>query len=156
MWDTLERTSADAPSQAAHSARELIDQLLKGVRLKRSRRRSDPNWDLIEAVHSKLISEAHGRRPENKATVRSCIQARRFLNWISGSIVDCGQGLRKRNRPRGGAVLLIGQGWQTLFASACPRHADLCSSRIPANRRSRARTLSYEVSDLWYFRGGTD
>jgi len=50
MWDTLERTSADAPSQAAHSARELIDQLLKGVRLKRSRRRSDPNWDLIEAV----------------------------------------------------------------------------------------------------------
>jgi len=29
MWDAVERTSPDAPRQAAHSARELVDQLLK-------------------------------------------------------------------------------------------------------------------------------
>jgi Predicted pPIWI-associating nuclease len=29
MWDAIDRTSPDAPRQAAHSARELLDQLLK-------------------------------------------------------------------------------------------------------------------------------
>ena len=99
MWDALARTSPDAPRQAAHSARELIDQLLKeGTPAELATRKQrfahlmrknsgderiskgdlaivEANCELIEAVHKKLISEAHARRASEAATVRSCVES---------------------------------------------------------------------------------
>lgn len=99
MWDALERTSPDAARQAAHSARELIDQLLKegtpaGLKTRKERfahlmRNSgdhdeplskgdlqiiEKGCDFIEAIHNKLIAEAHARRPSKGATVRTCAE----------------------------------------------------------------------------------
>jgi DNA-binding PadR family transcriptional regulator len=99
MWDALARTSPDAARQAAHSARELIDQLLKegtsaGLKTRKERfahlmrnigDHDDPlskgdlqiikaGCDFIEAIHNKLIAEAHARRPSQGATVRTCVE----------------------------------------------------------------------------------
>jgi predicted pPIWI-associating nuclease len=98
MWDALARTSPDAARQAAHSARELIVQLLKEgtpadlktrkqrfAHLMRNNGHEEPlskgdlqiieaNCDVIEAVHNKLIAEAHARRPSESATVRRCVE----------------------------------------------------------------------------------
>jgi hypothetical protein len=100
MWDALARTSPDAARKAAHSARALIDQLLKQgtpTELKTRKQRFaylmreqggqvDPlskgdlqiieaSCELIEAVHNKLIGEAHARRSSDAATVRNCVEA---------------------------------------------------------------------------------
>jgi DNA-binding PadR family transcriptional regulator len=99
MWDALDRTSPDAVRQAANSARELIDQLLKEgappeLKTQRARfvhlmRAGDKDkevskgdlkiiqasFTLIEAVRSKLLSEVHARRSVQPATVRSCVEA---------------------------------------------------------------------------------
>jgi hypothetical protein len=99
MWDALGRSSPDAPRQAAHSARELIDQLLKEgtpAELKTRKQRfaylmrekggqSEPlskgtlqiieaSCEMIEAVHNKLIGEAHARRSSDRPTVRTCVE----------------------------------------------------------------------------------
>jgi hypothetical protein len=98
MWDALGRSSPDAPRQAAHSARELIDQILKEgtpAELKTRKERFahlmrenggepvskgdleivEASYKLVEAVHNKLIREAHARRASESATVRSCVES---------------------------------------------------------------------------------
>jgi hypothetical protein len=83
MWDAVERTSPDAPRQAANSARELLDQLLRHGTppecktrkerfryLMRSRRSSsrvsdtdvdvlEANAALVEVEHNALVKNVH-------------------------------------------------------------------------------------------------
>ena len=99
MWDALNRTSPDAPRQAANSARELIDQVLKegapglGTRKERfiflikkqrpeaeSISKSDlaileSAADLIEAEHNKMTSEVHARHSPKMEEVRASVEA---------------------------------------------------------------------------------
>lgn len=97
MWDAVRRTSPDAARHAAHSARELIGQLLKEgapADLKTRKERFtylmqqqsgevsgsdldiiDASWKLIEAEHSKVTGESHARRPANGAVVRGSVEA---------------------------------------------------------------------------------
>jgi hypothetical protein len=107
MWDAVDRTSPDAPRQAAHSARELLDQLLKlgapeelKTRKERFRflmRKSrdsetisksdleiiEASCNLVEAEHNKLIGSAHSRRSVRRDEVLASVAAaERILNLI--------------------------------------------------------------------------
>jgi hypothetical protein len=99
MWDAVERTSPDAPRQAAHSARELLDQILKEgapaeCKTRRERFRFlmqkgrsnqsvsksdldviEASAELVEAVHNKLIRAAHSRQSVRQSEVRASIEA---------------------------------------------------------------------------------
>ena len=108
MWDALGRSSPDSYRQAAHSARELIDQLLKEgapVDLKTRKQRItvvmerfrgqksksdieiiDANCRLIEAEHDKLLKLAHSRVSVTYQDVHGSIEAaERILGLIFGS-----------------------------------------------------------------------
>jgi hypothetical protein len=85
MWDAVNRTSPDAPRQAANSARELLDQLLRlgapadcpkrkdRFRFLMQRKRAeqaiskgdleviDASYALVEAEHKKILGSVHSR-----------------------------------------------------------------------------------------------
>jgi DNA-binding PadR family transcriptional regulator len=106
MKDAVGRTSPDAPRQAAHSARELLDQLLKeGAPADRKTRRErfrylmeknrgghaskgdleiiEASWKLVEAEHNKLLSNAHSRQSVRRDEVAAGIAAaERILDLI--------------------------------------------------------------------------
>jgi hypothetical protein len=95
----VERSSPDAARHAAHSARELLDQLLKigappecGTRKERfsflmkkyrmtdnvsegDLRVLDASWKLVEAEHDRLIKAAHSRQVPDKRDVRASVEA---------------------------------------------------------------------------------
>lgn len=99
MWDAIARTSPDAPRQAAHSARELIDQVLKegvsipgatrkerflhlmnaGDRIKNTSKSDlrilEASWKLIEAEHDALLKNSHFRGYPDIRAVRSSVEA---------------------------------------------------------------------------------
>jgi DNA-binding PadR family transcriptional regulator len=99
MWDAVERSSPDAARQAAHSARELLDQLLKtGAPQQCTTRKErfkflmkkyrmtdnvsdidlrilDASWKLVEAEHDRLIKAAHARQAPDKNDVRASVEA---------------------------------------------------------------------------------
>jgi hypothetical protein len=96
MWEALERRGADSGRQAAHSARELLDQVLKegtpnelNTRKERARFLLKQNRglvsktdieiieasaDLIEAEHKKLTSASHSREIQHSSDVRPIVQ----------------------------------------------------------------------------------
>jgi len=79
MWDATERDAPDAPRQAAHSARELIDQLLRtsppecttrkqrfrhlmktrGAESQTNLEVLEANAELVEAEHKAMLKSAH-------------------------------------------------------------------------------------------------
>lgn len=99
MWDAAERSSPDASRQAAHSARELLDQVLKTgappecstrkerfIFLMRKYRMTDhasdidlrildASWKLVEAEHDRLNKAAHARQIPDKRDVRASVEA---------------------------------------------------------------------------------
>jgi DNA-binding PadR family transcriptional regulator len=110
MLDAVERTSPDAPRQAAHSARELLDQLLKEgappeCQTRRERFRFlmskdgesrkvsssdlaviEAHWKVVEAEHAKILAAAHSRHQVHQNDVRaSVLAAERILGLIFGS-----------------------------------------------------------------------
>jgi hypothetical protein len=108
MKDAVERTSPDAPRQAAHSARELLDQLLReGAPPDRETRKErfrylleanrrgkaskgdleiiDASWKLVDAEHKKLLSSAHAHRSVRRNEVLASVEAaERILDLIFG------------------------------------------------------------------------
>lgn len=106
MWDAIGRTSPDAPRQAAHSARELVDQVLKSAppecktrkdrfrHLVRQRSATvsstdidilEANADLLEAEHNAMLKNAHLRdSPERKDVLASVHAAERILSIVLG------------------------------------------------------------------------
>jgi hypothetical protein len=107
MWDAMDRTSPDAARQAANSARELLDQLLKegapaecGTRRERFRylmRKNRGNeqisssdleimeagYKLVEAEHGKLVGSVHSRRSVRRDEALSSVAAtERILGLI--------------------------------------------------------------------------
>jgi hypothetical protein len=107
MWDAIDRTSPDAPRQAANSARELLDQLLKDGApaecatrrerlrfLMRKNRKDDKisrsdlkvieaSCDLLEAEHGKLLGSVHSRRSVRRdEALPSVAAAERILGLI--------------------------------------------------------------------------
>jgi hypothetical protein len=107
MWDAIDRTSPDAPRQAANSARELLDQLLKEgapaecvtrrerLRFLTRKNRKDgkisssdlkvieASCDLLEAEHGKLLSSVHSRRSVRRdEALASVTAAERILGLI--------------------------------------------------------------------------
>ena len=107
MWDAIGRTTPDAPRQAANSARELVDQLLKegalatcatrGERLRYlmaanrgSAQVSDTDleianatWKLIDAEDRGLKRSVHQRGSPTQEDVRASIEAvERMLRLI--------------------------------------------------------------------------
>jgi hypothetical protein len=109
MWEAVGRNSPDAARQAAHSARELIDQLLKEgtpreltsrkqrfLHLMKSRTPPEEpsgsdleilmaNWKVIEAEHDALAKNAHLRGSPNSAAVKGSIEAaERILQLLVG------------------------------------------------------------------------
>jgi hypothetical protein len=107
MHDAIQRASPDSFRQAAHSARELIDQTLKlGApdletrkqravalmeKFRRQKSKSDVeiievNCDLIEAEHNKLVKLAHSRTSVTRSDVEgSIVSAERILVLLFGS-----------------------------------------------------------------------
>jgi hypothetical protein len=99
MWDAVERSSADATRQAAHSARELLDQVLKTgappecstrkerfvFLMKKYRTTDNPSdidlrildatWKLVEAEHDRLIKATHARQVPDRKDVRASLEA---------------------------------------------------------------------------------
>jgi hypothetical protein len=109
MLDAAQRTSPDAPRQAAHSARELMDQLLKeGAPAEHATRRErfrymmkqhgqagnfsqtdfeivDATWKVVDAELTKLLSISHSRNNPLRNEVKSSIDAiDRILGVIFG------------------------------------------------------------------------
>ena len=104
MWDVIGRTSPDAPRQAAHSARELIDQVLKSApqehqtrkeRFRHLMRRSlgpvsstdlevlQASAALVEAEHNAMVKSAHLRgTPEQGDVLASVHAAERILSIL--------------------------------------------------------------------------
>ena len=106
MWDAIERTSPDAPRQAAHSARELIDQVLKSpppeCKTRKDRFRHpvrqrsaivsstdidilEANAELLEAENNAMLKNAHLRgTPERKDVMASVHAVERILSIVLG------------------------------------------------------------------------
>jgi hypothetical protein len=107
MWDAVRRTSSDACRQAAHSARELLDQLLKEGAPPECKTRKDrfrflmqrgregqavSKSDLeiietacayVEAEHRKLVGRAHSRTSVRRDEVTASVAAvERILGLI--------------------------------------------------------------------------
>jgi hypothetical protein len=107
MLDAVERTSPDAARHAAHSARELLDQILKegappecSTRKERFRflmrkHRGDgqtsssnlaiveAHWKVVEAEHNKLLAASHSRGQVRQDEVRaSVLAAERILCMV--------------------------------------------------------------------------
>jgi DNA-binding PadR family transcriptional regulator len=111
MHDAIQRSSPDASRQAAHSARELLDQLLKEgapkdlntrrerfrYMMQRCRQSSglsqsdlaivDANWKVVEAELNKLLSASHARDISSKLEVEASINAiERILQLVFGHL----------------------------------------------------------------------
>lgn len=106
MWDAIGRTSPDAPRQAAHSARELVDQVLKSApeecKTRKDRFRHlmrqrpgpvsatdidilEANAELLEAEHNAMLKNAHLRgSPERRDVLASIHAAERILSVLLG------------------------------------------------------------------------
>ncbi len=104
MWDAIERTSPDASRQASHSARELIDQVLKTAPAECKTRKArfrhlmyqrhgsisstnlellEANADLLEAEHNAMVKNAHLRgTPSRNAVLASVHAAERILSVL--------------------------------------------------------------------------
>jgi Predicted pPIWI-associating nuclease len=110
MHDAIQRSSPDASRQAANSARELLDQLLKeGAPKELSTRKErfrhmmgrwrqpselsqtdlaivDANWKVVEVELSKLLGTVHSREIPSKSEVSASISAvERILQLLFGS-----------------------------------------------------------------------
>lgn len=98
MWDALKSNSFDSGRQAVHSARELIDQVLKeGAQGEFSTRKEravsiiqqnregdisesdieviDASWKLIDAEHKKMLKLTHGRSSALLKEARGSVEA---------------------------------------------------------------------------------
>lgn len=108
MWAALKSDQPDAGRQAAHSARELIDQVLKegvpGLDTRKERARSliikyrgidvseddlaiiAASCELVEAEHRKLTKLSHTRSPVDIAEARGSVEAaERILTLLFGT-----------------------------------------------------------------------
>lgn len=107
MWDALKRNSPDSCRQAAHSARELLDQTLKigapDLKTRKERARyimkkfrgsaSKSDVTIIEAhfkvlvgEHDKLLKLSHARSLVSYGDTKDCIEsAERILKLLFGS-----------------------------------------------------------------------
>lgn len=111
MHDAIQRSSPDASRQAAHSARELLDQLLKEgapkdlntrrerfrYMMQRCRQPSelsqtdlaivDANWKVVDAELNKLLGASHSRDIPSKIEVAASINAiERILHLVFGPL----------------------------------------------------------------------
>lgn len=105
MWDAIGRVAPDAPRQAAHSARELIDQLLRTAPPECTTRKQrfrylmrargkvsqtnleilEANAELVEVEHQAMLKSAHlPGSPTHKDVMPSVHAAERILSLLLG------------------------------------------------------------------------
>lgn len=108
MWDAVKRNSPDSCRQAAHSARELVDQVLRIVvsdpKIKERKQRSrivmkkfrgkvsksdiqivDAHFKIIDSEHNKLIKLAHSAGAVERSEVQESLEsAERILRLLFG------------------------------------------------------------------------